>query len=213
MDQGFGLASEAGCKTPFSFSKVDLAQKFLDFADAPDELIPGINYDDMPCPKGKKASKSCKKKNGEADKDRPPSKSKGKDNPTQTNDKPTDKPTQSTNSPAQTTVQSSTSSTTDAGPTPKADCAAIGRNDMRALSELTPSVEGGSMEKRAVGRTLQSRRLEVRSFSPKKGKACGGSRATNVDSKKYPSAKESVMVSRTNIHPTEPRFQSSDTKY
>jgi hypothetical protein len=83
VDVGFGLASEAGCKTPFKFSKADLAKKFLDFANAPDGLIPeGINYDELPCPKGKKASKKCKDKNGEGDDDKkPPTETKKDDQP------------------------------------------------------------------------------------------------------------------------------------
>ncbi|KAF2463814.1 uncharacterized protein BDR25DRAFT_362485 [Lindgomyces ingoldianus] len=174
VDQGFGLASAAGCKTPFSFSKADLAKRFLDFAGAPDELVPGINYDEMPCPKGKKASKKCKEKNGENDNNNAPSRTRDNNQPTKTSQRPS-------------------TTTTDAGPTAKADCAAIGRNDMVALLEITPDVEEGLVGKRAVGTTLQNRRLEARTFRPKKGDACVGSRKTTVESKKYPSAGENVM--------------------
>jgi len=80
VEQGFGLASEAGCSTPFSFFKQDLAKRFLDFANVPDELVPGINYDEMACPKGKKASKKCKEKNGDRDNNDSPSKTGSNNN-------------------------------------------------------------------------------------------------------------------------------------
>jgi hypothetical protein len=69
-------------------SKADLANRFWDLANAPDELVPGINYDELPCPKGRKASKKCKEKNGERDEDDVESPSRTGDNnqPTQTRD-------------------------------------------------------------------------------------------------------------------------------
>jgi hypothetical protein len=73
MDFSFGLTTQAGCKSPF-FSKADLFSKFLEFADAPDELTPVISYEQLPCPKGKKASKKCREKNGESEDENPPSK-------------------------------------------------------------------------------------------------------------------------------------------
>jgi hypothetical protein len=77
VDQGFRLASEVGCKTPFTFSKQALAKKFLDFSDAPNKLVLGINYDKLLCPKGKKASKKYKKKNSESNDKDSLSKSRG----------------------------------------------------------------------------------------------------------------------------------------
>jgi hypothetical protein len=62
VEQGCGLANEAGCSSPFSFSKQDLAKRFLDFANAPDDLVPGINYDEMACPKGRKHPKSARRR-------------------------------------------------------------------------------------------------------------------------------------------------------
>jgi hypothetical protein len=107
VDQGFGLASEAGCKTPFTFSKQALAEKFLDFSDAPDELVPGINYDELPCPKGKKASKKCKEKNGETDDEESSSKSRGDSQPIQSSTPP-----EATTAVTQTTQASAQSSAT-----------------------------------------------------------------------------------------------------
>lgn len=182
VDPGFGLASAAGCKTPFSLSKTDLARRFLDFADAPDALVPGINYDEMPCPKGKKASKKCKEKNGETD---------DNDSPSKTGDN--NQPTQTSNQPSQTSDQAS-STTSDAGPTAKVDCAALGRKDMDdPVEEEFPDEKEDLIEKRVGGPTLQSRRLtlEARGLGVKPGSSCGG----QLNSKKYPSAGDKVMVS------------------
>jgi hypothetical protein len=165
VDVGFGLAGEAGCPTPFSFSKADLAKRFLDFADAPDALIPeGINYDELPCPKGKKASKKCKERNGDHD----------------DNDKPSPTPTKDTSQPAKTSDPPVN--------TPKSDCAAIGQNDLDVFLADNPS----AVEKRVVGTTLHSRRLQSR--NPKRGEACEGSRKTEVKSKRFPSSGDVAMV-------------------
>jgi len=192
-DPGFGLASGAGCSTPFSFSKTDLAVRFLDFADAPDQLVPGINYDEMPCPKGKKASKKCKEKNGEKDEDDSPSKTGDNNQPTQTKDQPS----KTSDQPSQTSDQAS-STTSDAGPTAKADCAAIGRKDMEAPVDEFPEEGEDAIEKRVGGATLQSRRLtlEARKLAPKKGSACEeGIESTTLNSRNYPSAGDTLMVS------------------
>jgi hypothetical protein len=195
VEQGFGLASEAGCKASFSFSKADLAKRFLEFADAPDELIPGINYDEMPCPKGKKASKKCKEKNGESDDDKSPSITEDNSQPTQASNQPST----AKNEPSQTNNQPS-STTTDTGPTAKVDCAAIGREDLETLFETIPDEEeGGLVEKRTVGTTLQSRRLEPRNLKAKPGRTCKGFAGEQLGggelkSKKYPTAGDSLMV-------------------
>ncbi|KAF2686380.1 hypothetical protein K458DRAFT_387388 [Lentithecium fluviatile CBS 122367] len=152
----------------------DLAKRILDFADAPDELVPGINYDEMPCARVKKASKKCKEKNGESDNDSTPSKTKDNNQPTQTNNQPSktsDQPTKTSDQPSRTRSQSS-SITPSMVATAKVDCAAIGRNDMEVLSEENPSIYGDLPEKRAVGTALQSRHLEVRTLNQKKGQAC-----------------------------------------
>ena len=179
MEQGFGLASEAGCSTPFSFFKQDLAKRFLDFANVPDELVPGINYDEMACPKGKKASKKCKEKNGDRDNNDSPSKT-GSNN----NDK---QPSQTAkNQPAK---------------TDKPNCAAIGRDDLKALASEIQSDD--AVQKRAIRTSLQTRRLELhaRDYSEKPGQVCqkkkaggGKTKGVEVKSKKYPSAGEDVMV-------------------
>jgi hypothetical protein len=182
VDVGFGLAREAGCKTPFSFSKTDLAKKFLDFANAPDQLVPGINYDEMPCPKGKKASKRCKERNGESDKDESPSK------------------TRNNNQPSQTSKQS-TQSSADTRPTEKPDCATIGKNDLKILSE---EVEIDELTQKRIARTpLQARRLQIRDYKPKVAEVCKASKnkgsGATLDSKKYPSAGEEFMVRQAKI--------------
>ncbi|KAH7400509.1 hypothetical protein DE146DRAFT_780973 [Phaeosphaeria sp. MPI-PUGE-AT-0046c] len=156
VDQGFGLASEAGCKTPFKFSKADLAKRFVDFSDAPDELVPGINYDTMPCPKGKKASKKCRDRNGEQDSDESASKTKDS--------------AKSTSASVVSSVVSSIVSSS-ATPLPTADCAAIGRRDTEALQEEYPSLEDGIGGQESTGVELRSPHLQPR-YRPKTGQAC-----------------------------------------
>jgi hypothetical protein len=209
VDQGFGLASEAGCKTPFSFSKQALAEKFLDFTNAPDELVPEINYDDLPCPKGKKASKKCKEKNGESDEDEDSSSKSGDDNqptqsstppeattadarPTQTNAQSSVTPTDT--QPTETSIQSSSTSS-DPSPTATAYCEEIGRQDMEELLKEDPSRYQDPVEKRTVGTTLQSRRLQARAFKPKPGNLCKDISKVEFPSNNYPSSGEAVMVS------------------
>jgi hypothetical protein len=173
VDQGFGLASEAGCKTLFSFSKADLAKRFLDLADAPDELVPGINYDELPCSKGKKASKRCRERNGEDENGNKPSKSEA---------------------PTKSTVTSSQLSTTSASATPVArkDCAAIGRRDQRVLRQEYPD----EIHEETVGdEVIGGRELLPRGYAPKKGTACKRLAATDLHSKNYPSASEPAVVS------------------
>jgi hypothetical protein len=200
VDQGFGLASAAGCKTPFTFSKAALAAKFVDFSDAPDELVPGLNLDEMPCPKGKKASKECKKKNGESE-DEDPAKTGDNNQPTPTND-------------PQSSAVSSTSTSDSSVPT--ADCAAIGRKDQESLLEENPSLgeEPDLPAKRAVGSTLQSRRLEARKrgFSEKSSQPCFTGKNVNkliggmtIKSKKYPTAGDDSMVGRASLCRSDPR--------
>jgi hypothetical protein len=46
-----------------------------------DELVPFINYDELPCPVGRKASKKCKEKNGNDEKEEDPSKTKDNNEP------------------------------------------------------------------------------------------------------------------------------------
>lgn len=175
----------------FSFSKSELARRFLEFADAPDELAPGINYDEILCPKGKKASKKCKDKNGDKDEDNSntPSKTADSTQPSKSADE---------NQPIQTSTQPS-ASTIDAGPTATADCAAIGRKDLQVLLEDAPSVEGEESAKRARRTTFQSRRLESRRFSFKEAETCVGSSKVFLNSKKYPTASEKVMVSQQHV--------------
>jgi hypothetical protein len=217
------LASEAGCKTPFSFSKTDVAAKFLGFADAPDELVPEIDYDQMPCPKGKKASKKCRERHGDSDDSS--SKSGGDSQPTQkstspeattTDTQPTQTVVQSSATPtdapsSQISVQSSSSGTrpidisiqsssasSDAGPSATADCEAIGKKDLAILLEEDPSLEKDLARNRTAGTTFQSRRLEARAFSPKPGTVCrrsGKSVKRGFKSLQYPSSGEAFMVS------------------
>ncbi|KAH5090123.1 hypothetical protein HBI38_042970 [Parastagonospora nodorum] len=188
VEQGFGLASAAGCKTPFSFSKPDLAKRFLDFADAPDELVPGLNYDDLPCPKGKKASKKCKEKIG--DHNDSGSSSKTEDNKQST--KTPEQTTLTTHSPTYSRISGQTSSSApSATPTVKVDCAAIGRMDMEAFWDEFPEMKEHTVEKRVIGTTLYSRRLEVR--TPKSGVVCEGTAKTILASKEYPRAGDPFM--------------------
>jgi hypothetical protein len=188
------LASEAGCKTPFGFSKQALANRFLDLSNAPDELVPSINYDEMPCPKGKKASKRCKERNGEKDEDQPPSKTEGNNNkpsPTGNNDHPSktsNQPSSTSTQPASSTIQSSSS----ASPKATNDCAAIGKNDLETLSDEYES-DDVTETKRSLRSSLQSRRLLERSFSKKRGaKVCN----VALESKRYPPSGEQFMVSQ-----------------
>ncbi|KAF2796644.1 hypothetical protein K505DRAFT_335026 [Melanomma pulvis-pyrius CBS 109.77] len=169
-------AREAGCKTPFLFSKADIAKRFLDFADAMDELVPGVKFDEMPCPKGKKVSKKAKRRIV-----RKTTMTLHRAQKTAPNQpRPAISPC-----PQQLML----------GPMAKADCLAIGRNDMEALLEIASDVEGeGLAEKRAVVTTLQSRRLEARSFRPKSGDTCQKSKLTQMPSKEYPSSGENVMI-------------------
>jgi hypothetical protein len=193
VDQGFGLASEAGCKKPFSFSKADLAKRFLDLANAPDALVPGINYDELPCPKGKKASKKCKEKEGNGGDDDSPPRSADNEQPSQTNN----------DQPSRTSSQAS-STTTSALATPKTSCEEIGRRDFEQLSKEYPSDEEFDEpevieERSRPGITFHDRRLKfeeraAKSFRPKKATACEGSRATKLNSKAYPGAEQAIMV-------------------
>jgi hypothetical protein len=49
---GISLSQDAGCGAP-PFSIAKLVAKFLDFADVPDNTVPGgIDYQALPCPKG-----------------------------------------------------------------------------------------------------------------------------------------------------------------
>lgn len=187
MEAGFGLASEAGCKSIFSFSKTDLAAKFLDFANVPDEQVGPINYDELPCPKGKKASKRCKEKNGEKDEDESetPSKTEDRNQPTETNDQ------------ASKTSDQASSTTTDAGPTARPDCDAIGRNNLENVLEEIPSEPE---EKRTVGTTLQGRRLQARDYGFKAGTSCKRKRKTTLDSRKYPQSGDEFMVGQADTH-------------
>lgn len=209
MQSGLGLASQAGCSDAYSFSLENLISQFGALAGAPDELVPGLDYGKMPCPKGKKASKKCQEKN-EREKsednnkatqtgNQPPSKTEEDSQPTQTgNERPST--TGDQQQPTQTSKE--TSSTSDyVGPTAKPDCAAIGRNDFEALMELEIYEEEESLaEKRSLRSTLQSRRLEARRLKPKEGYACivkdpgGRIRQTKLDSKKYPQSGDKPMV-------------------
>jgi hypothetical protein len=161
---------------------VNLAKRFLDFADAPDELVPGINYDELPCPKVKKASKKCREKNGEKDSDSSPSKTRNNDQSTQTH-------TQlSSTVPSQ--VASSASSIKA---TASADCAAIGRRESELWFEENAEANEDCISKRFLGSTLHKRRLEVRDL--KTGLVCKKLAKTDLSSKNYPSSGAAVMVS------------------
>ncbi|KAI8937308.1 hypothetical protein NX059_006515 [Plenodomus lindquistii] len=183
VDQGFGLASEAGCKAVFKFSKADLAKRFLDFADAPDELVPGINYEEMPCPKGKKASKECKKKNGEDDRSDVPSK------------------TQASSPPASTTTSSQASTPTSTViPQATRSCDSIGRNDLKYLTDMDSDNSGGEMVKRTLGMAFHDRRLQERAPQFKRGDACkfknNDPKRVTLLSKKYPPSGDPFMIGK-----------------
>jgi hypothetical protein len=67
---GLSLSKSAGCgEPPFSLAK--LVEKFLDFADVPDDTIPGgMDYRSLPCPKkGCKGTKHGEKKKNDDKKD------------------------------------------------------------------------------------------------------------------------------------------------
>lgn len=148
----------------------------------------------MPCPKGKKASKKCRERNGERDNDE--SQTKSKDSPKSTTATPASSTTSGSAAPPKSTPASLTSSTmsSSATPIPTADCAAIGRRDTEVLQEEYPDLEDGPEEERDnSGNQDRSIHLEARagSYKPKRGKACG----IDFWSGKYPPSGDEFMVS------------------
>jgi hypothetical protein len=153
-----------------------LKGKFADLANAPDALVAGVDAGDLPCPKGKKASKVCKKKNGDSDdgdeksKSDPPKHDPPKHNPPNNDLPKNNRPTKPKEEPK-------------TEPTLKPNCAAIGRNDMP---------HDGGVKQRALRTPLQDRRLETRDFGFKYPKVC----SVKLLSKEYPQSGDKFMVCR-----------------
>lgn len=144
----------------------------------------------MPCPKGKKASKKCKERNGDRDDDKPASKTK---------DEGGSAASKTSNSARSTSVGVTSSIvSSSAMPSPTTDCAALGRRDEEMTREMFPDAEDfldeGTGED-AAG-VISSRDLQTReSYKPKKGSVCAGSAEFQLVSGKYPPSGAAFMVS------------------
>ena len=183
------MAREAGCQVPFGFSKPDLAKRFLDFANAPDQLVPGIDYDNMPCPKSKKASKRCRERNGESNEEKRPTKTENNNQPSPTSHNTFTSQANIQSSGSQPSTHSATPSSSSANARTTADCAAIGRDDLEALLEDFKSDEIIE-EKRDARVSIHSRRLQARGYNRKSGDVC----KVTLTSGRYPTAGDKFMV-------------------
>lgn len=207
---GLSLSKEAGCgEPPFSISK--LVGAFLDFANVPDETVPGgIDYQNLPCPKGGCKGTRYREKPGH---DKPKSIAPNKPSVTQekpipTSDKTSPTPLKSSLHPVISTSIKMESSPTLSKPTTSSSKVKEASKTSALTSSFKPSataradcqILGENLERLQLTKELDQALNDPRFTNQtdlKSATACPQDAAWKIDSFMSPSIENLEAVSRS----------------